>query len=130
MIPVLKFECVCDGKWDAYSFIHDDGSSFQWRIRVKDNGMFTVSESDKELLHSVPPDFSTFEMAVDWCNEKESVEVHRVNCAVPPPTDFNLGAYQQAWHMAQTACNALGLDYEHTSPFDISEAIQKLKGGA
>lgn len=43
------------------------------------------------------------------------------------PHTFCLGGSQQAWYMANAACSALYLDYEMTSPNDITEAIINLK---
>jgi len=38
----------------------------------------------------------------------------------------NVGLAQQCLHMAFAACENLGLDFEHTSPNDIKEAIEDL----
>jgi hypothetical protein len=38
-----------------------------------------------------------------------------------------LGHHQHCYLMAQAACDALGLDFEHTSPSEISEAIEHVK---
>lgn len=129
-MSVLKFDVMDSGEWEAYSAINDDGSSFEWRIRVTDDGMFSVASSDKELLDSVPPNFSTFADAVEWCESHEKTMTIDQMCQTKPPQEFHLGAYQQAWHMANSACNALGLEYEHTSPHDIATAICALRTGA
>lgn len=46
-----------------------------------------------------------------------------------PPADIanNLGLAQQCWHMAQAACDALGMKFDETSPSEIRGAIGNLK---
>jgi hypothetical protein len=42
-----------------------------------------------------------------------------------PPKNFasRRGLHEQCWYMANAACQALGLDFEHTSPQDIFDGL-------
>ncbi|HSG71373.1 MAG TPA: hypothetical protein VLA12_13215, partial [Planctomycetaceae bacterium] len=72
----LKFECVGDGEWDANSAIHDDGSSFVYRISVDEHGNFSAANSDPELIgKDCYAKFATFLSAVGWCSEQERAAI-------------------------------------------------------
>jgi len=72
---MLKFEFYGEGEWEAYSEMNDGGDRFTWRISVCDDGEFTASQSDGELLGPTTPVFERFKDAVAWCNEQERVQV-------------------------------------------------------
>jgi len=126
MTQKLEFDCVDTGKWEAFSVCNDNGDSFKWRISICGDGSFSVYDSDKEISGDCKTFFSSFKMAEEWCQKAED-NIIRALCSTRPPTEFKLGEYQQAWHMASTACQALGLDYGNTSPLDIVDAIAALK---
>ena len=73
-MSLLNFERTHEG-WDAFSKINDDGSSFEWRIRVTDAGEFSVNESDSELCSKTVPHFATYENAREWCDEQEAASL-------------------------------------------------------
>lgn len=67
----MKWEFDGDGMWTAFSAVTDDGSSFEWRIAVCDDGTFCVNESDAELTDRKET-FDTLRDAKTWCEEKET----------------------------------------------------------
>lgn len=68
----LQFECVDTGKWEAFSAVNDEGSSFEWRIQICGDGTFTAGDSDRELLgKTVSPFFGSFKEAEQWCQKHE-----------------------------------------------------------
>lgn len=66
----MKWDFNGDGSWEAFSAQQDDGSQFQWRISVCDDGTFDVSESDPELTNR-KEGFSTLAAAKQFCEELE-----------------------------------------------------------
>ena len=69
---VLTWSFDGQGEWSASSAINDDGSSFDYRIGVCDDGSFDVSQSDSELIGNARPEtFPSLADAQGWCNNNE-----------------------------------------------------------
>jgi hypothetical protein len=71
---LLSWSFDGQGQWEATSAIQDDGGSPVYRIYVRDDGTFDVSESDDDLLAGRKmPRFQTLLAAKDWCAGNEVI---------------------------------------------------------
>ena len=68
----MKWDYECEGKWSASSCVGDDGLPFSYVIRIQEDGLFSLAETDDEIrLESFQDRAYSLDMAKTICETNE-----------------------------------------------------------